>query len=134
VNVIRILVPVYRYIGRLYAYVFISRTCALYIAFGKCFYNCDVVVKICAHYEFNPKETVCLPSPCIMKHNKLCCKLGLWGNFGRKTWALGEFCMGCSLLKSTFLVYCVMKRIVDHAPRHYLYARTRLRLWLPKVR
>jgi len=25
--------------------------------------------------------------------------------------------MGCSLVKSTFLVHCVIKRIVDHAPR-----------------
>jgi len=29
--------------------------------------------------------------------------------------------MGCSLVKSAFLVYCVIKRIVDHAPRLYLY-------------
>ena len=42
--------------------------------------------------------------------------------------------MGCSHVKSAFLVNCVIKRIVDHAPRRYFYARTRLRLWLPKVR
>jgi len=34
--------------------------------------------------------------------------------------------MGCSLVKSVFFVYCIIKRIVDHASRLYLYARTRL--------
>jgi len=39
--------------------------------------------------------------------------------------------MGCSLMKSAFFVYCVIKRIVDHAPsstvhnlRPYGQART----------
>jgi len=49
-------------------------------------------------------------------------KLGLGGTLGG--------CMGCSLVKSAFLVYRVIKRLVDHLPR--LYAGTRLRL--PKVR
>jgi len=42
--------------------------------------------------------------------------------------------MGSCHVKSAFFVYCVIKRIVDHAPRRYFYARTRLRLWLPKAR
>jgi len=32
--------------------------------------------------------------------------------------------MGCSLVKSAFLVYCIKKRMVDHAPRLNLYAGT----------
>jgi len=40
-----ILVPVYQYIGEVYASVFINHPCALYIVFDKCFYNCDVVVE-----------------------------------------------------------------------------------------
>jgi len=34
-------VPIYQYIGRQYASVFIKQPCALYTAFDKCFYNCD---------------------------------------------------------------------------------------------
>ena len=39
------------------------------------------------------------------------------------TW-LRAWCMGCSLVKSAFLVYCIKKRMVDHAPRLNLYAGT----------
>jgi len=46
--------------------------------------------------------------------------LGVWGTLGG--------CMGCSLVKSAFFVYCVIKRIVDRAPRRFLCTRTRLRL------
>jgi len=53
-------------------------------------------------------------------------KLELLGNFG---WMHGLLsCEAC------FFVYCVLKQIVDHSPRRYLYARTRLRLWLPRAR
>jgi len=41
--------------------------------------------------------------------------------------------MGCSYVKSVLSVYCVIKRIVDRAPRCYLYAKTRLRLCFPKA-
>jgi len=37
--------------------------------------------------------------------------------------------MSCSLVKSIFCIYCVIKRVF-RAPRRYLYERTRLRLWL----
>ena len=40
--------------------------------------------------------------------------------------------MACSLVKSVFFVYCVIQSTADHAPRRYLYARMRLRLWLLK--
>jgi len=43
-------------------------------------------------------------------------------------------CRVCSLVKSVFFVYCVIQSTVDRAPRPYLYARMRLRLWLSKVR
>jgi len=42
--------------------------------------------------------------------------------------------MDCSHVKSAFFVYCVIKRMGDHAPSRYFYARTRLRLWLPRAR
>jgi len=43
----------------------------LYISFDKCFYNCDVVVKKYLYITFLiHKETVCIPGPCIMKHNE----------------------------------------------------------------
>ena len=32
--------------------------------------------------------------------------------------------MGCYLVKCVFFVYCVIKRIVDHASRYYLYVVT----------
>jgi len=53
-----------------------------------------------------------------------------------QTWALGELWadVWVALVKSAFPVHCVIKRIVDRAPRLNLYARTRLQLWLPKVR
>jgi len=38
------LVSVHQYVGQLYA-CFTNQPCALYIAFDKCFYNCDVVVE-----------------------------------------------------------------------------------------
>jgi len=31
--------------------------------------------------------------------------------------------MGCFLVNYAFFVYCVKKRIVDHAPRRYIYAK-----------
>jgi len=39
-----------------------------------------------------------------------------------------------SLVKRVFFVYYVTQSTVDRAPRPYLYTRTRLRLWLLKVR
>jgi len=41
--------------------------------------------------------------------------------------------MGCSLVKSVFLLCCFIKRIVARAPSRYL-TRKRLRVWLPKAR
>jgi len=52
------------------------------------------------------------------------------------TWDLGNFGRMHRLLswEVWFFVHCVIKRIVDHVYRRYIYARTRLRLWLPKAR
>jgi len=55
-----------------------------------------------------------------------CSKLGLLGKFGRMHGLLScEIC---------FFVYCVIMRVADHVSRRYLYARTRLPLWLAKAR
>ena len=87
---------------------FINQTCALYITFDKFFYNCDVVVEKSLYVKFLiHKNTVCIPSPCIM--NKFNINLDFWGTMGG--------CMGCSLGKSAFFMYCVIKGAVDHAPR-----------------
>jgi len=53
-----------------------------------------------------------------MKHNesKFHINLGFWGILGG--------CMDCSLVKSAFVVYCGINRVVDRAPRRYFCART----------
>jgi len=55
-------------------------------------------------------------------------KIGLLGNFGLM------YCSGLLRVKSAFFVYCVIQRIVDLAPRRYVYITMRLGLWLPKGR
>jgi len=52
-------------------------------------------------------------------------KLGFWGTLGR--------CMGCSR-EVCFFLYCVIKRILDRAPKRFLCTRPRLRVWLLKAR
>jgi len=42
--------------------------------------------------------------------------------------------MGNSLVKPVFSLYCVIKRIVNRAPKRLLYPRTHLRVWIPKGR
>jgi len=50
-------------------FYFINQPCAIYIAFDKCFYICDVVVVKSFYITFLIQKKVCIPSPCIMKHN-----------------------------------------------------------------
>jgi len=53
-----------------------------------------------------------------------------------KLWLLENLGQVNGLLSYEVCFFRVLlhKRIVDHVPRRYLYARMLLRLWLPKVR